>query len=314
MMVLFDLNHVAYRCLFAGINDIKDVGWAYFKHIMYNHIFAVCKKFNATEVILCVDSSENWRKKIYPEYKATRKEQREEQKDIDWNAFFTAFREFTEEVKQYFPFYVLQIKYMEADDIAAIIARDYQKYEKIIVTSDGDYTQLLKYNNVKIWDPIKMAFRNSDDPQKDLQIKILMGDKGDNIPSVKPRVGEKTAEKLINDPELLKEMFNDTTPSYTQKDGTVVTMGEEYREKYKLNTALIDLSRIPDVLTNALKKNLAEYELPTGKDIFSYFSKNKFREFMRRMQEIEQIIGMIVDSPRIPKNTTADISDSFSGS
>jgi 5'-3' exonuclease len=203
---------------------------------------------------------------------------------------------------------------MEADDIAAIIARDYQKYEKIIVTSDGDYTQLLKYNNVKIWDPIKMAFVKSDDPQKDLQIKILMGDKGDNIPSVKPRVGEKTAEKLMNNPDLLKEMFSDTTPSYTQKDGTVVTMGEEYREKYKLNTALIDLSRIPDVLTNALKKNMAEYQLPSGKDIFTYFSKNKFREFMRRMQEIEQIIGLIVDSPRIPKNTSTDISDAFSGS
>lgn len=314
MMVLFDLNHVAYRCLFAGINDIKDVGWAYFKHIMYNHIFAVCKKFNATEVILCIDSTENWRKKIYPDYKATRKEQREAQTDIDWNEFFKAFKEFTEEVKQYFPFYVLQIKYMEADDIAAIIARDYQKHEKIIVTSDGDYTQLLKYNNVKIWDPIKMAFKKSDDPQKGLQIKILMGDKGDNIPSVKPRVGEKTAEKLINDPVLLKEMFNDQTPSYTQKDGTIVTMGDEYKEKFKLNTALIDLSRIPDVLTNALKKNMSEYKLPSGKDIFTYFSKNKFREFMRRMEEIEQIIGLIVDSPRVPINSSIDISDAFSGS
>jgi hypothetical protein len=42
--------------------------------------------------------------------------------------------------------------------------------------------------------------------------------------------------------------------------------------------------------------------LPTGKEIFQYFNKNKFREFMRRMEEIESIIGRIVDSPRIPKD------------
>jgi 5'-3' exonuclease len=312
MIVIFDLNHVAYRCLFAGLNDIKDVGWAYFKHMLYNHIFSVCKKFNATEVILCIDSKENWRKKIYPDYKATRKEQREDNTDIDWNQFFKAYQEFTEEVKEHFPFYVLQIKYMEADDLVAILARDWQKYEKIVVTSDSDYNQLLKYNNIKIWDPIKLAWRKSDDPEKELQIKILSGDKGDNIPSIKPRVGVGTAEKLVNSPELLQKLFEEKTPAYTKKDGTVVTLGEEYKERYKLNTALIDLSKIPQVFSKALHKNLAEYVLPDGKTIFNYFSKNKFREFMRRIEEIEMIVRLVVDSPRIPKNQTQDdISELF---
>ena len=315
MVVIFDLNHVAYRCLFAGINDIKDVGWAYFKHIMFNHVFSVCKKFNATEVILAIDSKENWRKKIYTEYKATRKEQREANTEIDWNAFFNAYREFTEEVKQFFPFYVIQIKYMEADDIAAILARDWQKYEKIIITSDSDYIQLLKYNNVKIWDPIKMAFKKSDDPQRQLQIKILTGDKGDNIPSVKPRLGKKTAEKMLDNPQLLNEMFDDKTPAFTRDDGSVITIGEEYKEKFKLNTALIDLSKIPPIFSKALHKNLSEYQLPDGKNIFNYFSKNKFREFMRRIEEIEGVIRNVVDNERVPKTLASEnIEDMFSES
>lgn len=312
MILIFDLNHVAYRCLFAGKNDINDVGWAYFKHIMFNHIFSVCKKFNATEVFLCVDSKENWRKKIYQEYKANRKEQREASEDIDWNAFFNAFREFTEEVKAVFPFYVLQIKYMEADDIAALLAKHYQKYEKIIITSDGDYLQLLKYNNVKIWDPIKMDWKKSDNPQRDLQVKIIMGDKGDNIPSIAPRTGKVTAEKYADNPELLNEVFANNIPAFTKEDGTIITIGDECKERFKLNTALIDLSKIPTVFERALQKNLAEYDLPDGKQIFTYLSKNKFREFIRRLEEIEGIVRNIVDSPKVPKILTENIDDVFS--
>lgn len=314
MIILFDLNHVAYRCLFGAINDIKDVGWAYFKHMMYNHIFSVCKKFDATEVILCVDSKENWRRKIYPEYKQNRKAARDKQEDIDWNAFFNAYAEFVSEVKQYFPFFVLQIKYMEADDVVGVLARDWQKHDKIVITSDLDYIQLLRYNNIKIWDPIRQAFKKHDDPEKQLKIKILMGDDGDNIPAIKPRVGEKTAEKLVDDPDSLQELFEDKTPSYTKQDGTVVTLGDEYKEKFRLNTQLIDLTKIPDVLVKAVHKQLVEYQLPTGKEIFQYFTKNKFREFMRRMEEIEGIIGRVVDTPRIPKEQSTAIDDMFSSS
>lgn len=295
--LIFDLNHVAYRCLFAAKKDILDVGWLYFKHTMFNNIFAACKKFEATKVILAVDSKESWRRKIYPEYKQTRKENREtSHDDINWNDFFNAFQEFVEDVKKYFPIYVLQIKYMEADDIAAIITKEFQSEEKIIITSDSDYIQLLKYNNIKIYDPIKAQFIQSSDPEKQLKIKILMGDKGDNIKAIKPKVGEKTAEKLVENPELLNELFEDATVSYTKTDGTVVTLGEEYKLNYKRNTALIDLSKIPSIFEKVTKETIQNYNLPTGKEIAQYFIINKYRDLTRRIEEIDQIFKRIKES------------------
>lgn len=293
MMLLFDLNHVAYRCLFSAQNDIKQVGWQYFKHIMYNHIIALARRFEATEIYLMADSKENWRKKIYPEYKETRKEKREAHDDIDWNAFFNAFNEFCIETKKVFPFYVLQVKYMEADDIAGVMARELQHKKKIIVTSDTDYLQLLKYKNVDIFDPIKNKFLKCDDPVKYLKVKCLMGDRGDNVTAVKPRVGEKTAENLVDDPDKWKALFEDATVSYTKPDGTAVTLGQEAKEKLKLNVALIDLSKTPDSLVKALKNSIKEYQLPTGKEVFQFLSANKYRDLVRRMEELDQVIGRI---------------------
>ena len=296
MLLMIDLNHVAYRCLFAIHKDIPQVGWAYFKHAMFNTIFQMCRRFETEELILMVDSKENWRKKIHPEYKDNRKENRDKKEDIDWNEFFNAFNEFVCEVKQYFPFYVLQIKYLEADDIAGILARDWQHKKKIIVTSDGDYLQLLKYKNIQLFDPMKNKFNTCEDPVRYLKMKILMGDKGDNIPAIKPRIGEVTAARMVDNPSEITTLFEDKTVSYVNPDGTEVTMGDEYKEKYKKNMALIDLNKTPDVFVKMLHKAIEEYQMPTGKEIFQYFSKNKFRELITRMEQLDQIIIKIKES------------------
>lgn len=298
MILIFDLNHLSYRCLFAAKQNIIEVGWQYFKHVMFNTIFTTCKKFEATKVILAVDSKENWRKKVYSEYKEHRKENRDSHEDIDWNEFFKAFQEFVDDVKKYFPFYVIQIKYMEADDIAALITKNYQAEKKIIITSDSDYVQLLKYNNVKIFDPIKTTFVTCEDPEKQLKIKIIMGDKGDNISAIKPKIGPKTAEKIVNSPDLLKEMFEDKTVSYKKEDGTDVTFGEEYKEKFKRNKILIDLTMIPEIFQNKLKEVMDIYELPSGKEIAQYFISNKYRELTRKLEELEIVLIKIKDEQK----------------
>ncbi len=310
MIVIFDLNHVAYRCLYAARRDINDVGWQYFKHIMFNQVINTAKKFNADEVVLMVDDKDNWRKKVYLEYKENSKEARAKQTDIDWNSFFTSYREFVEEVKTYFPFYVLQQKYLEADDQAGIFAREWQSFEKIIVTSDTDYLQLLKYKNLKIYDPIKAKFLVCDDPIKELKIKILTGDAGDNVPSIKERVGEKTAEKIVNEGKLA-EMFEDKTPFFTKEDGSVITFGEEYKERYKRNLLLIDLDKTPEALVKAFKNTIKSYEMPSGKEIFHYFSKNKFRELMRNIGSLDGLVKRIQENDKPLKDNFTAVEELF---
>jgi len=283
MILLFDLNHLAYRCLFACRRDILQTGYKYHHHMMFNTILKLGKRFNADEIVLCVDHMLNWRKKLFPDYKAQRKDQKEKD-DIDWKEFYEEFDKFVEQCQTYFPFYVLRIKYLEADDIAAIITQKELSDKKTIVTSDKDYIQLLRYPNVKIFDPIKNIYIKEDDPVRALKIKCLMGDRSDNIPAIKPRTGIKTAEKIADDPKLLKEILEHPE------------LGEEYKHNYKRNIKLIDFNKIPNKLVEKTVQKYENYELPDGKNIFKFLIKNKYRDLLNRIDDIDALSKKLVEN------------------
>ena len=69
-----------------------------------------------------------------------------------------------------------------------------------------------------------------------------MGDTSDNIPSVFPKCGFKTALKCVENPELFKKKMKDN---------------EEYYKRFDLNTKIIDFNYIPENLANEfIEKNL----------------------------------------------------------
>jgi 5'-3' exonuclease len=84
---------------------------------------------------------------------------------------------------------------------------------------------------------INLAFKNLKDskvftgnPQTDLKLKIIMGDSSDNIPSVFPKCGIKTARKCVDDPEYFKKKMDDNI---------------SYYEQYLLNDTLVSFDKIP---------------------------------------------------------------------
>ena len=79
---------------------------------------------------------------------------------------------------------------------------------------------------------------NSQSRTQDLFCKIVAGDKSDNIPSVLPRCGMKTAAKFYENEELFQDRINIT-------DGA--------RERYERNKLIIDFDRIPLELINDFK-------------------------------------------------------------
>jgi 5'-3' exonuclease len=326
---------MCYRSFFACRRDIEDVGWGYFKHVMYNSIFSFCHRFEPDQVIVAADSKQNWRRQVYPEYKRNRKERRDAQDDVDWEGLYNAMDELLKEMKVYFPFMVLRIQYMEADDIIGAYVRSHPDEKCTAITSDGDYLQLLRYKNVQVFDPMKNKFMKTDDPLKALKVKILHGDTGDNIPNiikrqmkdpaVKKRLGEKTAEKYVEDNSKLKALFEDKTilteqvlnedgepeldDEGNEKINTVLitenvdgeekevplTLGKQAKIGYKRNSILIDLQHIPDKLIQIMDRTIDEYIFADGKDIFQYFAKNKFREFVHKMDYVEKAIKPLVE-------------------
>ena len=132
---------------------------------------------------------------------------------------------------------ILKHQRLEADDCIALsvkyLLNKYLLCKIYIITSDRDYLQLNAYNV----DLFTLTYKNIADgktatghAEDDLKIKILMGDISDNIPSVFPKCGLKTAQKCIKDEEFFqKKMANN----------------QQYYDQYRLNEQLVSFDKIP---------------------------------------------------------------------
>ncbi len=131
---------------------------------------------------------------------------------------------------------ILYHKNLEADDCIALATKHYLKNKEnkiTIITSDTDYLQLVgdrvEIYNAKI-KPVRTVKNSTMNADMDLFVKIIMGDKSDNIPPVFPQKrGKAKAKKYYNEPEFFKEELK----IYNVED------------VYKRNKLLIDFSEIP---------------------------------------------------------------------
>lgn len=135
---------------------------------------------------------------------------------------------------------ILKHPKLEADDCIAITAKfllkTYPTCNIYIITSDKDYLQLAE-ERVHLYN---LAFKklteqksSTKDPQCDLFCKILTGDISDNIPSVFPKCGPKTALKYYENKDLLDKKLLES---------------DAYQNTYELNKKIIDFNNIPEEL------------------------------------------------------------------
>ena len=193
------------------------------------------KKINPIMIVGKDCKRENiWRNEIFPKYKANRTNE-----GFMGGPFFKMVDE--EELFQKGGVKaILKHPKLEADDCIALsvkhLVKKYPDCHIYIITSDRDYLQLNSHNV----DLFNLAFKNiaenkssTGNSLQDLQIKTIMGDTSDNIPSVFPKCGPKTAQKCIDDPEFLKKKMGDNP---------------EYYKQYELNKTLVDFDNIPEEL------------------------------------------------------------------
>jgi len=281
--VVVDFNHLVFRNFFmcrgqydALEQDSPGTGFSFLKYQIYQSLFYICGQFGPTEMVLALDGRKNWRKKYYYKYKANRDEKRKED-NFDWPGFFDRLAEFEKEIQQNLPFKVIRNEFLEADDVAGWFAREKNDCETVLISSDKDWIQLTQYPNINLWDPIKKKMLKVNDPEKDLLIKVLQGDKGDNVPPVKKGIGPKRAERLVGSEGF--EKFK-----------------EENQEEYRRNRVLIDLRFTPKKLLKSLKETYDEYEMPVQdlKHLYRYFSENRLKRFSDSLERIEKNLSSLV--------------------
>jgi len=156
-------------------------------------------------VIISLESK-SWRKTFYPLYKANRIAGKEADDKLD--LFYEAVNKAAEFMHEFTNAKVIRANEAEGDDIIAVLAQKFStEGEKIIIVStDGDFKQLLRYEGVKIFNPIKKNYVNQYS-HLDYITKLIKGDAGDNVPSSFPRIKKEILESITLDETKLETEF-----------------------------------------------------------------------------------------------------------
>ena len=284
-MILVDLNQVLLAGLMAQIANQKGkLDEHLIRHMVLNIIRNHVKNFRAEygEVVLCCDNRKYWRKEFFPFYKANRKKNRDKS-DLDWHLIFDMLAKFKQELKENFPYKVLDVEGAEADDIIGTLAPRAVAHENVLIlSSDGDFLQLQMYNGknnkhyIKQYNPSQKKYVKSEEPLLELKEKIIRGDKGDGIPNI-----FSPSDCFVRDLRQ-KPITQKVLDKYLNEE--IINYDESAASGYSRNSALIDLRNIPgDIKTKII--NTYEETKPAKGKLLNYFIEHKLKNLMEVIEE-----------------------------
>ena len=280
-MILLDYSQIALsNIIVQKLNDESMI-----RHMILNSIRMYNKRYREEygQMVICADGMNTWRKDYYPYYKAKRKKNREESSQ-DWNEIFRILHTVRDEIKENLPYKVIHMEGVEADDIIASLVLQSQEFgmnePMMIVSSDKDFIQLQKFNNVKQFSPIQKKMVKDDNPRTYLFNHIMKGDTGDGIPNVlsddDPFVSDKKQTPLrktriaewLENSDNLRDFMDDVT----------------YRN-YQRNKRLIDLTEVPETIQQNIIYNYNEQKVAMKMRVLNYLIKKRCNQLIEVVEE-----------------------------
>ena len=280
-MILIDLNQVMISNLMAqnrgNLSELpsKDA----VRHSILNTIRAFNVKFREEygEMILCADAADPWRRDIFPNYKHQRRKGRVESQ-IDWDGLFKIMSEIREEFVTKLPYKVLHIEKCEADDIIATLVKQQTEDLYLIISGDKDFIQLQHYGNVYQFSPLLKSFiGEQEDAHVFLREQIIKGDRSDGVPNILSDDDiflRDDRQKPINKKRLAEWSNIDNIP-----------LGSETRKYYDRNKKLIDLSMIPDNISESIINRYKNYKGNDRSLLLQYFIDNKLKALIENIND-----------------------------
>ncbi len=208
MILAIDGNNLAHRLLHtpAGSLTLKDGTPSGVVIGILNSIKGLLEKFpEVSKVVMCWDGGRSeWRKSLYPNYKAQRDYGKEDPEKAEkyqglWNQM-----EESHKMLCLVGVHSLKITNEEADDLIARIAKA-SKEHVMIVSSDKDMLQLGS-DNVSVYSPYKDLVYSPLNFFEEIGVTVdayvgyraMVGDTSDNIIGIQG-IGDKTAKKLMDE-------------------------------------------------------------------------------------------------------------------
>ena len=283
-MILLDLSQVMISNIMVQVGSHTDaIQPDLVRHMVINTIRSLKTKYGKEygELVIACDDKKYWRREYFPPYKGNRKADREKS-NIDWPVLFDTLNMIKQELKDYFPYRVIQVEGAEADDVIGSISMKYgtelNSDNKILILSgDKDFVQLQRFGNVTQVDPVRKKDITTTDPVKFLQHLVLAGDRGDGVPNVL------SPDNCIIEGQRQKPLRETKIDELLKADYDSLT--EEIKRNWKRNTMLIDLSCTPTTLQETI---LREFDAQADKSrdkMFNYFIQHKMKLLMESIGE-----------------------------
>ncbi|WP_455481984.1 DNA polymerase I [Bartonella sp. B35(2025)] len=234
-------------------------------------------------------SSDTFRKKIYPQYKANRMAPPE-----DLIPQFSLIRQAT----RAFNLPCIEREGFEADDLIATYARLATQVgaKTTIISSDKDLMQLVN-ENVSLYDGMKdkhigvaeVIQKWGVTPEKMVDLQALTGDSTDNVPGI-PGIGPKIAAQLLEQFGSLDLLLQRVTEVKQEKRRENI---QAYSDQVKISRELVQL-RTDVPIDNDLDDFVLEPQ--DGPRLISFLKAMEFTALIRRVAEATACDAAAIDA------------------
>lgn len=296
-MILIDYSQVALASILTFQADLKSGDQEkvinLIRHVALSSIKSFKKKYGKEygEIVICCDGRKYWRRDFFQYYKAGRKKARDKS-DLPWTLIFDTLNQMRQDVAEHFPYRVMHIDEAEADDIIAVMSKWTQEnalveeglvtepQKVLILSSDHDFMQLQKYDNVNQWSPNTKKFikvNKKEVHEKMITHIVKAGD--DGIPNILSKddvfmTGER--QKPVSAKRLQEFIEN----------GFIACKNDEERRNWHRNTTLVDFNHIPENISKMIVENYLNNP-PKGDKMtaMKYLMEHRCRLLLEEIEE-----------------------------
>jgi len=281
-MILIDYNQIALsNIIVQKLNDENMI-----RHMILNSIRMYNKKYRDQygQMIICCDGPNTWRKQYFPEYKAARKKNRDDS-SVDWQEIFRILNLVRDEIRENLPYKVIHLDGCEADDIIGTLALQTQEFGKDepvkIISSDKDFIQLHRFKNVSQFSPMQKKEVSDKNPHIYRFNHIIKGDAGDGVPNVKSADNVFVEEGLRQTPIRAKQIEEWLDNSERLSE----VMDSEVYRNYQRNKKLIDLTEIPENISESIINTFNNSKKPMQMKVLNYLIKKRCNLLIESVEE-----------------------------
>jgi len=271
-VIIADFAQIA-MASYVHNKDCTDDNFELARHMILNSLRMYNKKHRKEygEMVIATEGRKSWRKVFFEYYKAQRKLKRNKD-NRDWKLIFSIIQRVQDEIAENAPWRLINQEGAEGDDIIGVLTLTTQEFGMgepvLILSSDRDFVQLHRFQNVRQYSTIQKKWVQCDDIGRYMIKHCVKGDSGDGVPNIKSRDDIFVTEGRQSNisAKFLEDIYNN------KNDLSKVLTKLEIK-RFNRNKKLVDL----DMIDEDVKKGILEqYNKPFNKGM----RKSKFLNYL----------------------------------